>query len=306
MDEPAQEKILSIVSYIYINYKLYIIKFNNCFGMFLKSPLFNLRDLIHNPDRITKLIREILPSIEKDSKEYFNIKLSRDYDSVYDSFISILMIIETYLDSHPEKKFFLPKLNINNIKPREILKCYKGEEETDNKVLTNKEICTDEEIFFSEFLIILGYLSNHYKESMLEYVEKLEENAVNYFLAIVDTFLKYDNMEEIAEVDENFNNTGNYMTNDNESKRDGSENMLHFAEDYKLSTRQGVDKNNRETSREDETMRLCREKLDKIKNFSTKSIKKINLENQYLFSKRSSFNISKYSELYIYILYLLL
>lgn len=254
---------------------------------------------------IVKYIKDVIPDIETTTNEIFNLKLANDFDSAYNNLISILLILDKYLETHSEKQYFLPKLNINFLKPREILKNYNNEEDNNKNLLSNQEKCSDEEINFCEFLIILSYLSDFYKNTILEYAEKLDEGVVNYFLGIVDTFLKYDTMEEIVEEDEN--NTIGHYNDDNNNKNKSNPNtdrsnnkhnsknssvMLNFGENYKLS----YYNNNvsRDSIKKKSTMSkisLLNMKKDKLK-ASTKTISKLKPED-LVFSKRSSLNFSK-------------
>ena len=84
-------------------------------------------------------------------------------------------IIDKFLDEHPDKDTFTKKLNINFLKGNLIL------DENDNEEMQK----------FSEILIVLSTLGTN-KETYLERMEQANDDSINYFVTLIDKYIKSD------------------------------------------------------------------------------------------------------------------
>lgn len=177
--------------------------FNNIFSTLEDNPISDIVEIIQ-PNIIIKIIKEIEPEIEILTSSKFN-ETEFNESNINNELINILFIIERYIEINKDKEIIKDNLNLNKLN---ILKLSKKDEKN-----------IEEYIKFCEMIICTCYLSDR-KDFFIDYIGKLDEETVDFFINIIEKYFTFKNNEEINEYDIN-NDIYNY------DDKNGNENNIN-------------------------------------------------------------------------------
>lgn len=235
--------------------------FNNIFTTFEDNPINDIIEIIQ-PHIIIKIIKEIEPEIEILTSSKFNeTEFNESFNN--NELINILFIIEKYIEINKDKEIIKDNFNLNKLN---ILKLSKRDEKN-----------IEEYIKFCEMIICTCYLSDR-KDFFIDYIGKLDEETVDFFINIIEKYFTITNNEEIQYECDIKNDIYNYDDkNGNENNINGNIMTQSSATDYDYDDKKNINR----------SLQIIR--LNSIKNF-----RKINGSGKFS-SNKDNINIYKKS-----------
>lgn len=203
---------------------------NICLPKVLQDPINKDINNLKDPDLLTKIILDIEPDIETITSNKFqttNKEEQDDFNSKYNKVLNILLILDKYFENHEQKDLFnVHKLNINSLRPAELL--------------SSSNESTLEYVLLLEHILVLMYLSN-FQEHFLDTIGKLDDDTIEYYLDVIDTYVNINNMnndndsfynKSIKETEtlNKFVSELNKSTLDNNSNNEESDENSHISE----------------------------------------------------------------------------